>query len=239
VTVALAVGILAMAAAVQAATGFGFALTAVPLLTLVLGPQPAVVTVLVVGLVLSAGVAVRERGHVRRRDAVIVGLAGLAGMPLGLLALTTATERTHTVVISLVLLGSIVLLGRGLRLPRGPRTEIGAGLLSGMLLTSTSMNGPPLVVAFQAQGFPPREMRATLATIFVVHGVVAVALVAVAGQVTAGVAAIAAAGIPAIVLGWLAGDRVFRRLDATAFRRVVIAMLTVTALVALSTAFLG
>ena len=238
-TVALAVGILAMAAAVQAATGFGFALTAVPLLTLVLGPQSAVVTVLVVGLVLSVGVAVRERGHVRRRDAVTVGLAGLVGMPIGLLALSTASERALTVMISLVLLGSILLLGRGLRLPRGPRTEIGAGLLSGVLLTSTSMNGPPLVVAFQAQRLPPREMRATLATIFVLHGAVAVALVAVAGQVTAAAAVTAAVGIPAIAIGWFAGDRIFRRLDATAFRRVVLGMLTVTALVALSTAVLG
>lgn len=238
-TVALAVGVLAMAAAVQAATGFGFALTAVPLLTLVLGPQSAVVTVLVVGLVLSVGVAVMERGHARLRDAVTVGLAGLVGMPIGLLALSTASERALTVVISLVLLCSIVLLGRGLRLPRDPRTEIGAGLLSGMLLTSTSMNGPPLVIAFQAQRLPPREMRATLATIFVVHGAVAVVLVAVAGQVTAGAAVTAAAGIPAIAVGWFAGDRAFRRLDATAFRRVVLGLLTVTALVTLSTSLLG
>lgn len=238
-TVALAVGALALAAAVQAATGFGFALTAVPLLTLVLGPRPAVVTVLVVGLVLSVGVAVRERGHVRRRDAATVGFAGLVGMPLGLLALTTASERTLTVVISLVLLGSIILLGRGLRLPRGPRTEIAAGLLSGTLLTSTSMNGPPLVVAFQAQRLPPREMRATLATIFVVHGAAAVALVAAAGQMTAQVLVTAATGIPAVVAGWFAGDRVFRRLDAVAFRRLVLVMLTVTALLAMSTAVLG
>ncbi|HSK26697.1 MAG TPA: sulfite exporter TauE/SafE family protein, partial [Jiangellales bacterium] len=238
-TLAATIGILALAAAVQAVSGFGFALTAVPLLTLAVGPRTAVVTVLLVGLVLSVGVALRERGHVRRRDAIAVGVAGLVGMPLGLLLLTTTSERVLTTVIAVVLLASVVLIGRGIRLPRGLRTEVGAGLLSGALLTSTSMNGPPRVVAFQAQGLPARERRATLATVFVVHGATAVALVTASGQVTEGVATLAVAGIPALAVGWLAGDRLFRRLEPVGFRRVVLAMLTVTALVALAGALWG
>ena len=45
-----------LAAAVQSVTGFGFALVAVPLLALVLGPAPAVVATTLVSLLVSVAV---------------------------------------------------------------------------------------------------------------------------------------------------------------------------------------
>lgn len=228
-----------LAAVVQTVTGFGFALVAVPLLAVVLEPAPAVVATTLVSLLLSVVVVRADREHVRRRDAVVVSVAGIAGMPLGLALLAGGSDRLLTAVIALVLLGSTVLVARGLRLPAGRGTEVAVGVTSGVLLTSTGMNGPPLVVAFQAQGMAPRPFRGTLSAVFLVQGVAAVVLLAAGGQVTSAALVASAVGVPMLALGWLLGDRVFRALDPVAFRRVVLALLVASAVVALVSALAG
>jgi hypothetical protein len=112
-------------------------------------------------------------------------------------------------------------------------------VLSGALLTSTGMNGPPLVVAFQAQGMTPRVFRGTLSAVFVVQGAAGIALMAAVGEATTEVAAAVAVGLPALVIGWLIGNRAFHRLDPVVFRRIVLGLLVVSALVALVTALRG
>jgi uncharacterized protein len=230
-------GIFLIAAVVQAVTGFGFALVAVPLLALVLDPVPAVVSTTVVSLLLSVVVVREDWLQIRWRDAAVVSVAGIVGMPLGLLVLTQVPTRALTAAIAVVLLASTVVVARGLRLPEGRGTEITVGLTSGALLTSTGMNGPPLVVAFQAQGMPPRTFRGTLSAVFLAQGVAAVALMAAVGQVSSEAMTAAAVGVPMLALGWLLGNRVFRSLDAPVFRRIVLGMLVLTAIVALVNAW--
>lgn len=228
-----------LAAVVQAVTGFGFALVAVPLLAVVVDPAPAVVATTVVSLLLSAVVVRADWAQVRWRDVGVVSAAGIVGMPLGLAVLARVPERVLTAVIAVVLLASTAIVARGLRLPPGRRTEVVVGLTSGALLTSTGMNGPPLVVAFQAQGMAPRPFRGTLSAVFLAQGVAAVALLAAGGQVTAPALAAVAVGVPMLALGWLLGDRVFRALDPVAFRRVVLGLLIASAAVALAVAVAG
>ena len=110
------------------------------------------------------------------------------------------------------------------------------GAASGALLSSTGMNGPPLVAAFQAQGMPPQQFRATLSTVFVSQDAAAIVLLALAGAMTEEALLAAAIGVPMLIAGWPLGNRLFHRLPPAAFRRVVLVMLAVTALVALTEA---
>src|SRR5690606_15775726 len=94
-----------LAAATQAMTGFGFALVAVPLLSLALDPRTAVVGVGIAGLILTVTVAVQERRYARWP---VVGLllgALVAGMPVGLLVLRTAPDRLLIAMIGTVVAG--------------------------------------------------------------------------------------------------------------------------------------
>ncbi len=225
-----------LAAVVQSVTGFGFALVAVPLLALVLGPAPAVVATTLVSLLISVAVLRADRSFVDWRHAGVVSLAGLAAMPLGLWVLTRVPERALTAVIAVVLLVSTAVVARGLTLRPGRTTEVTVGAASGVLLTSTGMNGPPLVVAFQAQGMAPRPFRGTLSAVFLVEGVAAVALLTLGGQLTREALLAAAVGVPMMAVGWLVGNRVFHRLDAATFRRLVLWMLVASAVVALVSA---
>ena len=144
--VALGAGVFLLAALAQAVTGFGSALVAVPLLALVADPVAAVVAGTTVSLVLTSGAAWRERGHIDtgRADADPDGAdpwhAGGAGPAPG------CRRGATRGLIATVMLVDGRRCGERRHGSAARATPI-AGVASGVLLTSTGMNGPPLVVA--------------------------------------------------------------------------------------------
>ncbi|WP_167760879.1 sulfite exporter TauE/SafE family protein [Geodermatophilus sp. DF01-2] len=233
---AAAAAVFLLAATAQAVTGFGFALVAVPLLVLVTDSITAVVATTAVGLVLTGLIGYRERGHVQRPTAVRFIVAGLIGMPLGLVALARLDERSLTILIAVAVLLAAGLLWSGVRVPAGPGPQWGAGLLSGALLTSTGMNGPPVVLMMQARALPPRPFRATLQVVFFGQDVAAVAAFAVLGYLDPAVATVVAAAAVGVPAGWWLGDRLFGLLPPAGFRILVLTTVTASAAVSLATA---
>jgi uncharacterized membrane protein YfcA len=231
--------IIALAAAAQAVTGFGFALIAVPLLTLASDAHTAVVAVCLAGLIPSLVSAGLDRHHVRWRPAWILSAISIAGMPLGLWVRHALPDRGLTVVVAVSVLACVLIVWRGVRLPEGPGTVGAVGAIAGVLGVATGTNGPPLVAAFQAMGLGPRAFRGTLAAIFAVTGVAGAVAYLLAGEVTGEATAMAAAGAPAAVIGWLAGDWFFGRINAVVFRRLVLGFLVVTAATVLIRAGVG
>lgn len=231
--------VLTLAAAAQSATGFGFALIAVPLLTLVTDAPTAVVVSALVSLVQTGAVTVRERRHVAWRTVGVTLATTVVGMPLGLLLLVRLPERGLAAVIAVVVIGFAVLLWRGVRLREGPVTVGAAGVLSGTLATSTGTDGPPLVAAFQGMEFAPEPFRATLAAIFTSSKVFALAGFAVFGQLTVPALVIALSGVPAAGLGWYVGNQIFGRVDPARFRLLVLATLAMSGAITLLTAIFG
>ncbi|MFH9982552.1 sulfite exporter TauE/SafE family protein [Streptomyces sp. NPDC017179] len=229
----------ALASFAQALSGFGFALVAVPLLTLLTTPQNAVVVVTALGGVLSLVVCVHQREHVSVRTAGLVSGAGLVGMPLGLLAVMVLGARSLSVLIACVVLVFAVLIGRGLTFRRGTGPTAAAGVASGALLTATGMNGPPLVAAFQAMGLTPREFRATLQATFCVQDALALAGFLAVGRLTGDSLLLTGAGLPGLLVGWWLGDRLFTRTDPARFRKIVLGVLVAGACAALYQATLG
>ncbi|MFC7548433.1 sulfite exporter TauE/SafE family protein [Plantactinospora sp. GCM10030261] len=239
ITLLTAFVIVLLAAVAQAVSGFGFALVAVPLLTATTDPRTAVVVTSLTGIGLTLTVATRERAHARWRTAGWLTAAAVAGMPVGLLVLTLAPDRLLTVLIAVVVVGCAVLVWRDVRIRTGPAVVGAVGVFSGVLATSTGTNGPPLVAAFQALGYDPRTFRATLAATFAGSGVLGLAGFMLAGQVTPTTLALAAAGLPAVGLGWWLGNRIFTRVDPVGFRRIVLLGLVLSAATALTRTLTG
>lgn len=221
--------IFCLAALAQALTGFGSALVAVPLLALVVAPVTAVVAATMVGLLLSSFAGYREREHVERRVAGRLVLAGVLGLPVGLLVLARVDERGLKALISVGLLVFVVLLAARVRLPTGSRTQYGVGVLSGALLTSTGMNGPPIVLALHGLQLPPRRFRATLQVVFAGQDLLAIVGFAVLGLLDLRVVVAVVAGAAGLPLGWWLGDRLFGLLSPERFRVLVLTMLAATA----------
>jgi uncharacterized membrane protein YfcA len=228
-----------LAAFSQSVSGFGSALVAVPLLSLLAGPRTAVVTITTLSIAMTALATVRERRHVQWRVAGTLAGAGLLGMPAGLVLLTALHTRALTLVIAALVLVVALLLASGWSARPGPWARRSAGVLSGAMLTSTGMNGPPLVITLQAMRLAPGSFRATLQAVFCSQDVAAVAGFIAVGQMNRTALVAVAAGLPGLPLGWLLGDRVFTRIDPEVFRRVVLGMLVLSALAAGASALVG
>ena len=226
-------GVVALAAAAQAVSGFGFALIGAPLVAVLAGPKAAVVGLAMIGLVLVAQLSLRGRGHVDRPTVGVVTVAAILGMPLGLFVITHADERVLTFAIAMAVIAFSLLLWRGARLPAGRGTDAVAGFTAGILSTSTGTSGPPIVIALSAKRLEPMVFRATISAIFLVQGSASLVFFAIGGQITRDAVWVALAGLPGVILGSIVGERGFRRLDTPTFRRVVLGMLLLSGVVAL------
>ena len=232
-------GIIAVAAAAQAVTGFGFALLAVPLLALVTPVNIAVVVGSIASLAMSAVTATRDRAHVQWRTTAVIVAVAIVAMPLGLYLLVALPASALTALVGVVVLVSTFLVWLRPAVPEGRGTLTCIGLLVGVLTTATGTNGPPLVAAFQSLGYDKQAFRATIAAIFVGCGIVSIAFFAYGNELTAPAVRACLVGIPGGFIGWWAGDHIFRRLDTRVFRVVVLVALVVASVVTLIRAIAG
>ena len=244
-TVLAAAAAVFLGAGLQSATGFGFALVSAPILFALLGPQEAVSAGALLGIELSALTLATERRipDILRGEAVALVAWSLPGLALGALALR---ELPDDVLSALVAAGVIAALVLRLRVrtrkrtggvaPFRPLRTAAAGVSSGALSTSTSLSGPPLVLLLLARGVSPSQLRDTLAAVFVTLSALTVAALAIAATfaVPAGVGALLAAGIAGQVLG----RRGFALLGGDRHENAVLAVLAVTAVVALASSVL-
>jgi hypothetical protein len=226
-------GVVAAGALVQSVAGFGFALLAVPLASLVVAPGRAVVVVSLANLVSSMRVSAASPRRIDRAVAARLLAGALMGMPIGLYVLEVVGDRTLRLVIGVVVALIALTIASGVEFPSGAwRADLTAGLISGVLTTSTGTNGPPLVIRLRARGMDLPVLRATLGVVFAVSGAAAVTLFAWRGQIHRDQLKVAVLSVPAqLGVGW-AGDRVAAHLGPARFARVVIVALLASAVAA-------
>jgi uncharacterized membrane protein YfcA len=225
---ALAFLVVLMAAAGQAITGFGFVLVAVPLLTLLSDPRTAVVAGTTLGLLITSLGWFEDRAAVDWRPVVGISAGAVVGIPLGLAVFASLAVDTLRLAIGVTVLVFTALLAVRVRLPSGRPTQVAAGTVSGVMLSTTGMNGPPLVLALQAAALTPAVFRATLQPTFTLQSVVVVGGFAALGQFTATSVTLVAVGAPALWLGWRLGDLVFDRLSPGRARLLILVTLGVS-----------
>jgi uncharacterized membrane protein YfcA len=232
--------IVGLAALTQAVAGFGFALLLAPPLALLIGPKETVVVSNILSTGLNLVMAARLHEHVDWRLWSRLVAGGLVGMPIGLAMLIWLDPASLKLIIAGSVIVFAVLLMRGLEVHHGGRVGDGLiGVVSGVLNTSTSMSGPPVVLYLQGQGVSPERFRGTLTAYFFVTSLIAVGLLALGGRFDRDAGLAAALAFPALALGWLIGDRIYRRVDRTVFRRLVFVILFASAGIAIFSVVLG
>ena len=124
------------AALLRGFTGFGFAIAAVPLLSLGLPPS-RVVPLSVLLQILASVIDLRSAARTTDWRSLAWLSPGLViGTPVGLMLLTQLSAQHARLMFGLLIIGSALLLGRGLRLPPHPaRWVVGVvGLLAGLIM---------------------------------------------------------------------------------------------------------
>lgn len=232
-------GVVALAAAVQAALGFGASLVVMSLGALCVPMSDLLPLLVPLACLGPAAILTFDRAHVAWRLLLGRLLPLLApGLALGLVVAERlgddAARRAYGVLV-------VALAGRGLwALLRGAPADatdaapdapprgasawlLAAGLVHGVYATG----GPLLVYVVDRLRLPPRSFRATLAGVWLTLNLLLVAGFAARGRLEAASVATSAALAPCLALGLLAGHRVHTRLDPRRLRVGVLALLVV------------
>ncbi len=228
--VVFVIAIVLVAATAQAVTGFGFALIAVPALVTVLDVRDSVVLITLLGMVNSGIIAATSWRHVPWATVVPLLAGALAGMPVGLLVLLFAPADAIRLFVGASTAVMALALIRGLRFgDRHLPSEIGVGIVSGVLNTSTGTNGPPVVLYLQGREHAPDEFRGALNVFFVSCNVVTLGGFFATRIVSVDAGVLFVVAMPAIVAGSIAGHAIQRRVQPEAFRGLVFALLFASA----------
>jgi uncharacterized membrane protein YfcA len=214
------------AAFVQMLAGFGFALLAMPVMTLAIPVEDAVVILAMLSLATTAWQSIHLRHDTDRPLARRLIVASFFGMPLGLVILNIVDDTTLKIVLGTSVLIATALLVRRLNLSHvGPRFDVACGFTSGVLNTSLGTNGPPLVFDLQARAIEAGTFRATINTVFVFGNMLALTLFALDGKVGGEDLWAALVAAPAWLLGQALGWPARKHVHGERFRWLVLSLL--------------
>ena len=222
-------------------TGFGFALAAVPVITLFVEPAAVIPAIPIVAMVAGAEQlrrAWREANwHAIRR--LLIG--AVLGAPFGVLALSYLPANIMRALIGIVLLLAVLALWRGYRFSRRPPTsaQLGIGFVSGLLNGATAMGGPPVILFFLAAPEGIAIGRASLLVYFFFISAWSIVTQAVVGLLDLKVVVLALLMIPVMAVGNVIGDRMFSRAKASTYQRIALGFLLLIAVLAIGRAALG
>jgi uncharacterized membrane protein YfcA len=223
--------IVAVASAIQAATGMGMALFAAPLLALVdpgLVPGPTLFAV----MVLSAVVAWRERLMLDFRTLAPAMLGLLCGTAIGTTVLAILVGWHLAPLFAILILAAVLLSVVGMTVRVGRVALLVGGTASGVLGTMAGVHGPPIALVLQHE--PPERLRGMLCAFFTVGCAISLAALASIGVFGVAEFGVSLELLPGVAVGLALAPIIAGRIDR---RRARIAVLAISALSALALLF--
>jgi uncharacterized membrane protein YfcA len=220
--------IVLFAAILHACTGFGFSVLATPFLLLVYPPSEAIQINIALSILISLLLLPKLLADIDRTLLVRLILGSLAGAPLGILIYSFADPDHLRAGIGIILLVLTVFMLRNLRIRRTRGRDFMTGAFSGALTSGLGMPGPPLMVYFAGAAIPPRVLRSTTLVCFLFIYTLSLILQIAVTSTSLDVLKAAGLLVPATVVGVVIGQRVFARIDAAAFMKLLYGLLIIT-----------
>ncbi|MCB9101514.1 MAG: sulfite exporter TauE/SafE family protein [Anaerolineales bacterium] len=224
-----AVLIITLSTLVRSTFGFGDALIAMPLLTLVAGVTVATPLVGLVALTTATTIVIGNWRLIDIKAAWRLIVASLMGIPFGLYLLQTAPESLVKRILGLLLIGfSLYHLTRP-QLPHLTESKLAYpfGFVAGILGGAYNTNGPPVVVYGTLRRWPPTHFRATLQGYFLPTSLFIASGHALSGFWTGDVLRTYGWSIPFVFGAIFVGGRLNRRLPVAQFIRILYVVLLI------------
>lgn len=226
--------VIAGAAMVKGAIGFGFPLVSIPLLSAIIGPRAAV-PVIAVPTLLSNFIMVSRGSATRASTHLLLALAGLAvGTLAGAAVITALDPRWLSVLVGVVTLGYV--LATAFRLTAlvpeaaGRRAAPVVGLAAGLLGGATGIFAPLLASYLHLLRMGKREFIFWITMMFFVSNIVQVVSYAHLGLYAGQVLLLALIGCVPMAIGTWSGMALQDRLDPEVFGRIVLGIVFIASL---------
>jgi uncharacterized membrane protein YfcA len=216
-------------AALQSATGFGFAVVAAPVLFASVRQERAIGLLLVLGIEIALLTLATERRRPQPlvRPALVVLAWAAPAAVLGVVVLRALDAVTLQLAVTVGVAATLVVRRRAARRAavaaesgaerREPRWAAPVtGLVAGALTTATNTNGPPVLVYLLGRGAAPGPLRDTLTLCLLGFNAIGVLALVVTGTSRAvPTLTQVAVLVPLVLLGHIAGRPIFARLAAS------------------------
>jgi uncharacterized membrane protein YfcA len=162
------------------------------------------------------------------RQGLCWALAGrIPGTAIGVWLVSVLSARVLHILVGVVVLVAVALTVRTVWMPTTPTTLLGAGVVSGITGTVSSIGGPPLALIYQHHATD--TLRATLGVYFVLGAAFSIVGLAATGQMLARDLMVAAVMTPVVVLGFLLSGPLRRHLDHGSVRTSLLSLCAASA----------
>ncbi len=208
----------AVAGLMRGFAGFGSAILMAPIFAVLLGPVHMVPLVAAVELPMSVMLFLGARRDVDWRFVGPLSAIATLAMPLGIWFLVSLDAALITKAVSIIVLLFVAVLITGWRYhgPRPLTLTLGIGGISGAMMATTSVGGPPVLLYMLAANLPAATIRANIVTYYLLTGFVLVAMVVSASPSGAAAVIDAAVLLPVILISSWVGSRLAgKAADAT------------------------
>jgi uncharacterized membrane protein YfcA len=239
-TIGGTVAVIFCAVILRGFTGFGFAIAAVPLLSLIIAPHSAVPLAIMLQLCGGLIDLLHERHNCHWPSLRWLMVGAIVGSPIGVLALMSIPAPIVRLIIFAICALAVAALGFGFALrtiPSGAATAL-IGLSAGMFNGLAAMPGPPAVAYYMAFPLRPNAIRASLLVFFAITSLAAAASLLITGLLEAETALLTVGGLPIMFFGTWLGECLFKRSVGRTHRTISLLLLAVIAVLSGSNALI-
>lgn len=224
-----------LAGIVRGATGFGFSLIMIVLLTLFFPPAQVAPVILFWEVLASVGHLPFDYKQVHWKSLRWLALGVAFGTPFGVYCLVSIPVDAMRLLINGVVLILTALLYCGLRPKNAPSpTQItGVGLLAGLINGASANGGPPIILFFLSSPLGAAVGRASLIAFFLFTDVWASLFYWQQGLISRSTLIFTVVFLVPMFIGMWIGNRWFTTVDEARFKKIVLALLMVISLVGL------
>ena len=216
-----------LAILIQAVSGSGLALVAMPLLVGLLEPVEAATLVALLALTTQILMLMRYHHTVQLRVIWRLLVGSLVGIPIGIFALSALDKHIILTMLGITLISYSLYSLFVTTVPelKNPRYGYLFGFLSGLLGGAYNTSGPPAVIYGMSQHWEPAEYKGNLQAALMANSIIVTVAHMLSGHVTPTILNYYAVAFPVILVAIVIGFSLDKVFNAVTFKRLVIAVL--------------
>lgn len=215
--------VLFISTTVRATFGFGDALIAMPLLSMIIGIKTALPIVALVAIVIAVYILTKTWHNIEFKNHIVLIVSAIAGIPVGLIFL----RDTDDTIVKLVLAAILIFFGlyRVFRPQlfhlKNDRYSLFFGFISGILGGAYNTNGPPIVIYGAMRRWEPRHFRTILQGVYLPTNLFIATGHGIAGYWTSEAITLLLICLPIVITAIFLGGAINKRIPTEKFVRYI------------------
>ena len=211
----------------QGFVGFGYSQIVLPVVAFFYEPKLVVPILLMHSVILNMMILWDARKHINMKIVYPLILTAIPGLPVGTYLLLWADANIMKIIIGiLIVLSSLmVLYGLKIKIKREKLATLPVGFTSGLLNSSTTMSGPPVILFYSNQGIPKETFRACLAAYFLSLNIITLPFHIWKGLINSKALLFSSVTLPLMMLGVFIGIKVSKKIQDELFQKIALIIL--------------